>query len=901
MKKLPLFITLTVIIVIVGAYFLYQYFGNKNKTSPWDLVPSETILVYESGPCEACREDLKNSSVLSIIKEAVFSSEEDSLQHLTDFVLSQVESGTLISLHVTRKDDFDFIFYAPSSPQLEQQFNNVLGKLQRSKNIIVSERQYNDVKILEISQKKRTFSWVKIENVWVSSFTPMLIEDVIRMYKAGGVNYKDKLGSVYQLPRIKNDGGNIYLSLKNFAAWFSLFINETPSPIIQYFGQSALLDVKVSNDNNFVLNGFCVDSTAHSNYILSAFRNQIPVPFGLKQFVSNRALMVTSYGVSDGTNFFRDLESFKKRNTALRDTLAQLSKSLKIDFQKLGSNLSGEVGVCWMEAKGQSTSKIMIINSSRGIGSWLTAFNALSEKVSIDTIFYEKYSDYEIRELPIYRFPEKMFWPLVSGFNTSYYTSQGNTIFIGENLDELKRYLEDIDREDTWGKSVSQNQYLESTLLESNVSLFVNTPRIWNVLENSLRPRWKNFSKANRPLLRTLGMGAAQFSHLNDSYYTNVSWSYKPAGGSSRKPEIASTEKFITNFGQSIAKFSIVKSHVDKSNEILVQDSAMNVSLVSDEGKILWKLPVEGFIADEVIQIDYFNNGKLQYFFTTPGAIHIVDRLGKYINSFPVKILERDIEFVSLVDYDHSKKYRFFITGKSGKVWMYDKDGTNLEGWQPKDLSESLFAPPRHYRIRGKDYIIAIRDDGNVYILNRRAEVLKGFPLNLNARPSGDYYLETGTTRENTNFVLVSSDGFRIKFNLDAKIQSRETLVKNMVDAHFSLVPEKNFKSYLILRQETKELTLFDEKLKEIVVSDFIGKKTAQAQYQDFGSGKVYITITDTAQDLSFIFDDQGKLVTILPFESYSIALRPLDLDKVKVYTVFENALTIQPLQTSNN
>ena len=47
----------------------------------------------------------------------------------------------------------------------------------------------------------------------------------------------------------------------------------------------------------------------------------------------------------------------------------------------------------------------------------------------------------------------------------------GNTIFIGEDLDELKRYLDDIDKEDTWGKSVAQNQYLESTLLESNVSL----------------------------------------------------------------------------------------------------------------------------------------------------------------------------------------------------------------------------------------------------------------------------------------------------------------------------------------------------------------------------------------------------------------------------------------------
>jgi hypothetical protein len=153
-KKLPLFITLAIIVATVGGYFLYNQLTHENRITAWELVPSETILVYESGPCETCRAQLKNSSVLNIIQEAVFSSEQDSLQHLTDFVLSQLEAGTLISLHVTRKDDFDFIFYAPSKPQLELQFSSVLERLRKIKNIVVSERDYNGVKILELSQNK---------------------------------------------------------------------------------------------------------------------------------------------------------------------------------------------------------------------------------------------------------------------------------------------------------------------------------------------------------------------------------------------------------------------------------------------------------------------------------------------------------------------------------------------------------------------------------------------------------------------------------------------------------------------------------------------------------------------------------------------------------------------------
>jgi len=897
-KRLPLLITIGFTLVLAGGYFLYDTFLRKPVPSVWDLVPTETILVYEGSPCETCVDQLRRSPILSIINKAVLPPEADSLRRMTDFVINHMTAGSLISLHVTKKDDFDFVFYIPATPTVEQEFNIALEALRKGKGTTdFSEHEYNGVRIYELSMKNRTFSWIKLNHVWVSSFTPMLIEDVIRTYGADK-NFRSSMATVYQLPKVKSDGGNIYLNLKNFTQWFSLFTNDAPSALVQQFGHSAMLDVKVNDNNDFVLNGFSIDSASRPNYILSSFSSQTPVPFTLKQYVSNRALMFASYGISDGASFTRDLEAFTKKNTYIRDTLQQIARSLKVDVSKLRSNLSGELGVCWMESKGQTTSKILIINTQKGSDEWISAFNSLSQQLSIDTVFYEKYSDYEIRELPLYRFPEKIFWPLVSGFNTSYYTKLGNAVFVGEDLEELKRFLEDIDREDTWGKSVAQNKFLESTLLESNVSVYINTPRVWSVLENSLQPRWKKFVEDNRPLLNSLQMGAVQFSHLNDSYYTNVSWSYKKVSGSvAGKPEApVSSDKYVTNFNQQLSKLFVVKSHVSRESELLVQDSARNVSLVSPEGKVLWSLPVDGPIMGEVLQVDYFNNGKLQYLFATPGALHIVDRLGKYVQPYPVKIKERDIEFISIVDYDHSKKYRFLVTGRSGNLWMFDKEGNNLEGWQPKKLDGSLSAAANHHRIRGKDYIVAIQEDGNAYLMNRRGEVLKGFPVNLNARPAGDYYLETGNSRETIYFVVISRDGFRIKFNLDGKVHTRETLIKNVVDAQFRLVREESFKGYIIVRQEAKQLSIFDENLKEFIVSDFIANNPTVIHYLDFGAGKSFIAITDAAQDLSFVYDGQGKLLTPVPIEGSLAAVRPLDLERILVFSALGRSLTIKPM-----
>lgn len=898
-KSRPLVITAVFTLVLVGGYFLYEKVIKHDAISAWDVVPSETILVYEGSSCQKCMDELKSSAVASLINQAAFLSDRDSLKVFTKFILSNFRQGSLISLHITKKDDFDFVYYMPYSPVVDDQFNALIERINKAggtKKAVLSDREYNGIRIFEVALQGRTFSWVRIDNILVSSFTPVLVEDVIRTYKLDARNFRDAIGGVYQLPKIKNDGGDIYINLKKASEGLSLFTSDSPAAFIQQFGQSALLDVKISGNNSFVLNGFCLDSASNPNFILSTFSGQQPVPFTLKQFVSNRALMFASYGISDGASFYRDLQVFNQKNRTLQDTLKKISSSLQVDLTKLTTTLSGELGVCWMESKGQTLSKILIINSSNSSESWVTTLNTLSEKLSIDTVFYEKFSDYEIRELPLFRFPEKLFWPLVSGFNTCYYTRTGGAILMGENLDELKRFLEDYDREETWGKSVTQNQFLESTLLESNVSLYVNTPRVWSVLENSLHPRWRDFARNNRSMIKLLGMGAIQFSHLNDSYYTNLTWSYSQGRSTSSSETRVATDKIITNFNETLAKVYVVRSHSARKEEIIVQDSSKNLRLVSDDGKVVWKLALDGFIIGNIEEVDFFNNGKLQYFFATPGVLHVVDRLGNYVEPFPVKVKERDIEFVSIVDYDHSKKYRFLVAGKSGKLWMYDKSGSNLEGWKPRDIKESLFAAPRHYRIRGKDYIVAIRKDGNVHLFNRRGEQLKNFPLNLNARPAGEYFLESGNTLETTYFVVVSRDGFRIKFTIDGKIHSRETLVKNTVDSYFSLVLEQESKSYLVLRQEPKQLTLFDDNLKQVISSDFLGSNHANLQYMDFGGGKVYIAITDTDQDLSFVYDGQGNLVTPLPVESYGIAVRPFDFDKIRRFSILEKTLTIQPL-----
>jgi hypothetical protein len=889
--KKPLFITIVILFLVTGGYFLFSYYFSNSKLGLWDLVPTETVLVYETSECQTCLEELKKSPVVQIIKKASFpETDKDTLKTIQDFILS-FQQPTLVSLHITKKDEFDFAYFLEYTPNFQQKILILLQQVNSIKGLKESRREFNTVPINEITFNKKTFSWVLIENIWVGSFSPVLIEDVIRTYRSEERNsFKDVISSVYQLPRIKNDGGNLYVHLSNLSRWFSMFTKERSNYLIDHFGHSALLDSKIQ-DKKLVLNGFSYHPLNKKEFFLSAFQEQTPVEFKLKNIISNRTLFFTDFGISDGAKFFPRLNQLSKNPHA--DSLKLLAKSLNINPTELVNSFSGEVSVCHLESRKEELTKILLINDEKNISEWFKTFQAMSKNNITDSVFIDRYSDYEIFEIPLNHFPEKIFYPLVSGFANCYYTRIGNTLCLGENIEELKKFLDDIDQENTWGKSVAQNKFLESTLLESSVSIFINTPKIWNLLSSNLQPKWRNFVDDNKALLGSLGMASVQFSHLNETYYTNISWSAKDQKPANTRDV---TNRYITNFDHGLASFATAKSHLDGDIEVLAQDSLKTLSLISSEGKILWQKSLPDFIAGEIHQIDFFNNGKLQFFFATPGTLHVIDRLGNDVKPFPVSIPETKIDHVSIIDYDHSKKYRFLIASTEGKLWMYDKNGKNLDGWQPRAVDEKLITSVNHHRILGKDYLMAIRTDGLIFLMNRRGELVKNFPLDLNNKLTGNYFLEIGKKNSDTYFTVVSIDGVKYQFNMLGKIENQDVLLKNSVDARFTLVSEKNFKSYIILRREQKQFTVFDEKSNEIIKSDFIANNPVSAAFYSYGNGRDYIVITDLSQQLSFIYDKKGKLITSIPIDSNSLRVFPTDHDRIKVYYTNDKNLTITEL-----
>ncbi len=868
-------------ILVAGGIFLYDRFGKESDRNAWSIVPTNALVVFEiDQTCADCGKEFLKSNVWQALRRMIYShAEKDSFT--VDIKKTFTSANDfLISFHQIKKDEVDLVFFSRAN-------DPGLTAIAEKRKLKPSQRKFNSITINEIKGKGFSFSWCVIEDRWVGSFKPFLIEDVIRTYLDGSNDFERKFRGVKALPAIKGDVGNLYVRLDRLNEIISIFHSRTgafPPPLARV----SALDAKIEN-GKIVLNGFTMDTVTQS--LLGIFKNQSPTPFESKQLISNRAIAVTTFGISNGRQFYEDISRYQASNKG-SDSLRTVLSKLKIDQGRLFEKLGRELVVQHTQSlKKGKVSKTLVLETTDP-DYWLKALRQASETSSNDSLLSETYSGYVIREMSLFRFTEKLFYPLVYGFEQAYYSQVGNRIFIGEDLQDLKMILNDISMEDTWGKSLRLNPFFETTLLESSISSYFHAGRAMSFIQSTLQPKWKNLISEEKDLFQSLGMGCIQFSHLNNSFYTQIVMECSDASAIRTRGANA-TDRTVINFESPISSIHVVKSHVSRDHEVLLQDSSNNLSLVAADGTVLWKKSTGGTIVGDVTQVDYFNNGKLQYFFATNSALHIIDRLGNYVSKFPLEPGQQNLMFASVIDYDNSKNYRFLAADSAGGLWMFDKNGNNLEGWKPRYLSGAVIAAPRHFRIKGKDYIVAIVEGGLIAVMNRRGEMLKKFPVKLPASIQGEFAFEGGTDLKNSLITVVTEDAFKLQINLLGDLVSKEPLLKSTLNTRFRLIADRSKRSYLILQQDAGNCKLLNDEGKEIFSNESIGDNRVDVDF-DFGSQQDnYVAVTDKDQELAFVYDFSGRLITDPPIESSMMAIKSAD-GRYKIFHALGKALVIQ-------
>ena len=144
-------------------YYFYTQFKNANKEDIWSLVPENAVLVYENTNTVKAWNDVQKKAIWQNLLTIPFykdlKTDFESLDSIggksgqLDLLLRG--NPLLMSMHVTGKDNFGFVFFL-ELPNLESNeiARKIISSIKENSENTLSKRVYKKFEINEIKTKK---------------------------------------------------------------------------------------------------------------------------------------------------------------------------------------------------------------------------------------------------------------------------------------------------------------------------------------------------------------------------------------------------------------------------------------------------------------------------------------------------------------------------------------------------------------------------------------------------------------------------------------------------------------------------------------------------------------------------------------------------------------------------
>ncbi|MFC6997620.1 hypothetical protein [Rufibacter roseus] len=884
-KKTILLLCGLVVLVALGFYGFSKWSEARAKVDLWTLVPDDAVFVVETDHAPRLVEHLKRTDLWGTLTQTPYVLRlEDQLTLLDSLSSGRSQlrnfldqKNILMSLHVLGKAEQELVYYVPVNTVAEHRYvRTLVENLGKADEYRLDTRDYQGYQITDViseTNNNNNLTYFSYHNNLVISASSVLVEEIVRKINRGQLespaqDYKNT--NYLSQPDVF---ANVFINYRHLPDLLNTFLKEDLRDDVNMLSslcRNSMLGLKIQN-NRLFLNGFSNPETVEGA-LFGQMDGHKPKKLMLRELVPARAALLLHMGLD--------------QVGALR---REPGKAAATFIDTLANSFAGELGLCYLEAHDIRTSaeKVLFVQSGNPALSQ-TMLNRMQPGNSAGT--QEKHGENIIRLLTVKELPQQLFGPMFKGFEQTYYTTVRDYLLFTDDVATMRTLLNDIDVGKVWSKSGAMEPMLEEMQQENNLGLFINTPNAWNLLLRSVNKESQSKLMANNSVIKKFNSFTFQFSAAEDQYYTSIILRHQEESGV--KAILADQGLWqIETFdlkSQLISKPFLTQHPIDKSDEVVVQDSAFVLHAIgAQQGKRNWSDSLSSKVIGSVQQYPYGPNDRLTYFFATSNKIHCVDRNGRALENFPFNLGDSTrLQHLNVFDYDKAKDYRLVVDDALGNVFIMNMEGNLQQGWDPKRLESRLASAPQHFKVNGRNVILVVLENGYIYAFNNQGEAYPGFPIYLNTNLKSEVYGRVGISFRRSNFTLVTQSGEVITFDLTGEITKREQLVRPDRRSAFKMVVEPNGKSYIIARTDPGRVALYSQDLRLLLDRRFVTSSPKEVQFFHFGGDRQLYVVTETGPGKAYLFDVQAKLLGKDPIDThFPVSVR---YDEVKnQYTVF--------------
>ena len=838
------------LILIIITCFACQTEEQKSKSI--DAIPVDAAFILETNDLPNSLKELsRNASWQHLIRETSLRTNQETLLSIDSALATYASHLTsinplFISLHLTGSQSFNWLATSATEDQEQQ-----LQLLEISLNNIADtkEHPYSSATITEVNIKNERVFYSIHKGLLFISPEKILIEDAIRQLKTpNNLSANKDFRSIYNSSNKKEDF-NLFINSKNFDKISTRLLKQTTN--LQTQAEWFQWDIDLLK-NGILLSGISLshDSLAQE---LSFFEGNDGHALIAPSVLPKNTALFTS----------KSFENFKQYQRKQINALTQNHQ--KNNYDKKLSLLKQEHKnefETWIDSEITS----FLAENSNTLNSGFIIHIANSENVE-NYINTQADSIFEYRQEKIFKWEQLKHLSDLCNSDKSgdfeYACILNEQLVLTEDPALLKNLINDFKANRSLKHSPDFQNCMEELNHSSNYLIYLQNPSAIQVANQYLQNDLGQFINSYAEALHPFRAFALQFDAKGTNCYSNA---YLHFDQSKTDETRAIWTKQLE--APILSEISIVKNHYNKAWEIVVQDQNLNLYLIATDGEILWKRKLNEAIIGSIQQIDLFKNKKLQLLFNTKNKLFLIDRKGRDVGAYPIK-LKRSTELpLALFDYEKNRNYRILLScGKHH--YMYDKNGKIISGWKLKQTKSKAVHPAEHFIVGGKDYILLAEENGTLNILNRRGEKRIKVKEKINFSHN-KLQVVKGKSMAETRIVTIDKNGAQQNILFDGTIDNSiqfefdETIQYNYTNQHHIIVEDENLK---VSGPQMNLLYTFDNKeLSEAKLSKI------KKQY--------YLSITDTKTAQAYLFRAPDDLVEGFPiYGKTSGILQDTDLD----------------------
>ncbi len=755
------FVILALLIISTGLlyYFIYSP-RHEMELTPALVKTDNTIWIWQEEKIPARLTLLFTSDFKNILQKHPLLKNTINSYWFIDSLLKQnkniyklvSEQPISLSLHRVAASRFEFLFVIPVDNRLKDK--DLLSFFPELKNYHPDKRQFESSDIVDIknSSNKTLFTYSVVKNLLAISKSSLLVEDFIRNVNSMKSN----------------------LSENKYSQNHKMYVNQALiREILQYFFPDATLgelNPAFCNEGYYQFdpkddiiiwrgNSYLPDTI--EGY-LRLWKRQSAEKSDIFSVVSSSAALMTVYQVSDMLSWYQDKLNLPE-SEAFMQQLSHFENQYGVSLQnQILPLIYHHLALVYFDPFGKdlNRNKAIFVKSSSIDRAQLIFEDISGQTENNNTLLQQGIKITRLGKIFYFLFGKG--WDLDS---VAYFTPVKDYLVFSENPNLLSKLKNDYENFHTLGTSMEFNRFYENFSSDMNSFTLVRFNRILSLLREIIYPEEEeNFYQAQE-FFRQLGTLGIQSSFNKNSFYEEIIWE-------TRSVPFSKLEYLAEINLDTIASAGpwVVKNHKTGNNEIVFFDANYKMYLADINGSLLWTRSLEEPVAGDLFQIDVYNNNKLQYAFCTGQKLHVIDRLGRNVGNYPIRLSAPTHTGLSVFNLRQNNSDKLLVGCDNQNVFGYTKSGKPLNGWRPASIQGNLSMPVQYFIKNGKVYFLGATDKGYFYLWTENGKQVIN-PISLETVFHNPFRIQFQPEFTRTHLISVDTSGKTYFIYLNGKVE----------------------------------------------------------------------------------------------------------------------------------